>query len=213
MSERPWPPYRVGNPDYIHAMGVIASVYNLLEFRFRAVFSIYIRPNNLSYMLFAKTTNQMRLEYMQNALAASMHPDSIKGDVGHFLNGFKRCADNRNIFMHSTVAFVFGPGDERCPELTPLGEQPRGVVFQKSPKDDPFRINTYHLSIEQIREQADASKRFEIYGDKLYWHILKNYEPIRYQTWGFPDAAPRALPDRPVLPDLLIPLPPDTPQG
>jgi hypothetical protein len=43
MPERTWPPYRVGNADYIHALGVVASVFNLLEFRFRSFFHLYTR--------------------------------------------------------------------------------------------------------------------------------------------------------------------------
>src|SRR5262249_4209387 len=37
MIEQQWPPYRVGNADHLHALGVIASVFNLLEFRFRSL--------------------------------------------------------------------------------------------------------------------------------------------------------------------------------
>jgi hypothetical protein len=112
--------------------------------------------------------------------------------------------------MHSTVVYLFGPGDVRCPELAPPFEQPQGVAFQKSPKSDPLNINTYQLTIEEVRLVADSLNSFEKYGDSLYWHILKNYEPMRYQSWGFPAEARFALPNRPAPPKLLIPLPADT---
>ena len=111
--------------------------------------------------------------------------------------------------MHSTVMYLFGPSDVPCPELSPPGQQPQALAFQKSPKGDPFQINTYQLTIEEIRAQADATKSFEMYGDLLYWHVLKNYEPARYQSFGFPEEAQFALPNRPTLPKPLIPLPPD----
>src|ERR1700731_2690746 len=211
MPAESWPPYRVGNPDYIHALGVIASVFNLLEFRFRSLFGIYTRlPSKPAYTLFGKITNELRLELINGAIEFSTHPEPIKDDVRHFLAGFKRCADNRNILMHSTVRYFFGPGDVPCPELSPPHQQPQGLAFQKSPKGNPFQINTYQLTIEEIRAQADGANSFEIYGDRLYWHVLKNYEPTSYQSWGFPEEAQHALPKRPVLPNPLSPLPTDT---
>jgi hypothetical protein len=211
MPENPWPPYRVGNSDYIHALGVIASVFNLLEFRFRALFPIYTRlPSKPAYSLFAKIRNDWRLEIIQESIEFSSHPEPIKDHVRHFLAGFKTCADNRNILMHSTVMYLFGPGDISCPELSPPYQQPQGLAFQKSPKANPFQINTYQLTIEQIRAVADALKSFEMYGERLFWHILKNYEPIRYRSWGFPEDAQFALPNRPALPEPLVPLPSDT---
>jgi hypothetical protein len=211
MCKDAWPPYRVGNPDYIHALGVIASIYNLLEFRFRSFFPIYTRmPTPSAYILFAKTSNEMRLELMRGCIPFSQHPDAVKDHVLYFIEGFKTCADNRNIFMHSTVFYVFGPGDIPCPEMAPPGHQPQRVGFQKAPKGNPFQINIYQLTIEEIRAQADMIKSFESYGDQLYWHILKNYEPKRFEAFGFPAEMPCPLPNRPAAPKALAPLPPET---
>jgi hypothetical protein len=212
IPQERWPSYRVGNADYIHALGVIASVFNLLEFRFRSLFPIYTTlPSPPAYRLFATRNNDDRLKLMRECIDYSPHPELIKDDVRHFLTGFKICNDNRNILMHSTVFYLFGPGDVPCPELAPPGQQPQGVGFQKASKGDPFQINTYQLTIEEIRAVADALKQFEIYGDRLYWHILKSYEPTRYQSWGLPEDAQFSLPSRPALPNLLVPLRPDTP--
>jgi hypothetical protein len=87
------------------------------------------------------------------------------------------------------------------------GFQPQGVGFQKFARGDPFRINVYELSIEELRKHADDLHDLEIYGDRLYWHILKNYEPDQYKLWRFPDEAKVELPDRPSPPSPLIPLP------
>jgi len=199
-----WPTYRVGNSDYIHALGVIASVYNLLEFRFRSLFAIYTRlPSEPAYKLFGKLSNEMRLELIRGAIPFSPHPEPIKQDVNHFFTGYKICADNRNILMHSTVAYVFGPGDIPCPELSPPGHQPQGVVFQKFSKGDPFKINTYRVSLPEIRAFADAIHDLEVYGNELYWHILKTHEPNRYRALGFPKNARFPLPSRPALPNGL----------
>jgi hypothetical protein len=94
MCKDAWPPYRVGNPDYIHALGVIASVYNLLEFRFRSFFPIYTRvPTPSAYILFAKTSNDMRLELMRGCIPFSQHPAaanfnaSANGQAAQSLSG------------------------------------------------------------------------------------------------------------------------------
>lgn len=201
MPQTEWPPYRVGNRDYIHALGIIAAVFNLLEFRFRSFFPIYTRiPSRPAYILFAKINNETRLELMHGAMNFSSHPESIKDDVRHFLAGFKICADNRNILMHSTVTYLFGPDDNPCPATSPPGNQPQGLAFQKAARGNPFQINTYQLTIEEIRAQADALNLFEKYGDRLFWHILKNYEATRYLAFGFPEDAQFALPSRPALP-------------
>jgi hypothetical protein len=147
---------------------------------------------------------------MRESIDFSLHPEAIKDDIRYFLKGHKICADNRNILMHSTVMYVFGPDDDPCPVASPPGKQPQGIQFQKSPKDDPFRINTYQLTLREIREHADALNALEVYGDRLYWHVLKNYETTYYRALGFPEDAQFALPSRPALPNFLIPLPHDT---
>jgi hypothetical protein len=129
-----WPPYRVGKPEYLHALGVIASVFNQLEFRFRSLFSIYVQsPDGNPYDLFARKNNQERQRLMAEALPNSLHPQQIKDCVAYFLTGYRVCTDNRNILMHSLTAFVWlDPDTERCPVLNPA--QPDGIFFRIGPR-------------------------------------------------------------------------------
>jgi hypothetical protein len=156
MPHDQWPPYRVGNADHLHALGVIASIFNLLEFRFRSLFNLYIElPTRIAYGLFAKVSNEMRLELARQAVDYSSHPAAIKNHVQHFLIGYRTCCENRNILMHSLAAFVwFDPNAERCPVVSP--KQPDAVVFQKWPKNDPFTINVYRPTLAELRGVADA---------------------------------------------------------
>jgi hypothetical protein len=204
MSDE-WPPYRAGKPEYLHALGVIASVFNQLEFRFRSLFSIYVQSSDGSaYDLFARKNNQERQKLMAEALPTSSHPQEIKDRVAHFLTGYRVCTDNRNLFMHSLTAFVWlDPDAERCPVLNPA--QPDGVVFQNWPKNNPFNISVYSPRLEELRAVADAMKAFEQYGDRLYWHVLKNCEPEHFEQLRFPAEAKFALPSKPDLPNALTP--------
>src|SRR5208282_2713469 len=167
-------------------------------------------PLRAAYALFSDLNNERRLKLMRECINYSVHPDSIKDDVRFFLDSYKKCTDNRNVLMHSTSFFVFGPGDISCPQLAPPGHQPQGVGFQKFAKDDPFRVNVYQLSIEEMRKHADNLKALEVYGDKLYWHILHYHEPKWYESWNFPANAEHALPNRPSPPSILVPALPDT---
>ena len=209
MPQDDWPPYRVGNKEHMHALGVIASVFNLLEFRFRALFQLYLEmPFLIAATLFGKISNVERLQLIDLAVTRSSHPETIKADVRYFLAGYRNCNDNRNILMHSMAMFVwFDPNAERCPVVSP--KQPDAIAFQKSKRDDSHKINIYRPTITELREVADALKSFETYGDDLYWHILKNYEPTIYESWGFPKGGQHSLPGRPALPKLLTPLPAD----
>jgi hypothetical protein len=140
-------------------------------------------------------------------------PQSIKEDVRYFLDGFTKCAENRNVLMHSTVMYLFGPDDEPCPAVSPPHKQPKGLAFQKSPKGNPFQINTYQVTIEEIRAVADTIQSFQAYGDELFWHIWKTYETASFLASGLPESLRSALPSRPVLPTLVTPLPHDAPKG
>jgi hypothetical protein len=200
-----WPPYRVGKPEYLHALGVIASVFNQLEFRFRSLFSIYVQsPDGNPYDLFARKNNQERQRLMAEALPNSLHPQQIKDCVAYFLTGYRVCTDNRNVLMHSLTAFVWlDPDTERCPVLNPA--QPDGIVFQNWPKNNPFNISVYSPRLEELRAVADGMKDFEDYGDRLYWHVLKSYEPKHFERLRFPAEAKFALPSKPDLPSALTP--------
>jgi hypothetical protein len=135
MEQERWPAYRVGNADYIHALGVISALFNRLEFRFRSLFPLYVRlPLPTAYGLFADSTNERRMKLMRECIDYSQHPDSIKDDVRYFLDCYKKCVDNRNVLMHATVFFIFGDDDIPCPQLAPPGHQPQGAGFQKFAK-------------------------------------------------------------------------------
>src|SRR5262245_21459993 len=98
MSQGAWPSYRVGNKGHIHALGVVASTFNLLEFRFRSLFNLYFSlPTRMAFNLFAQINNERRSDLISQALDYSEHPQFIKAHVRHFLVGYRTCSENRNI--------------------------------------------------------------------------------------------------------------------
>lgn len=205
MSREEWPPYRVGNPEYLHALGVVASVFNLLELRFRSLFHLYFRlPAAIAYGLFEKSNNQERMRLVAEALPYSCHPEPIRDHVTHFLAGYRVCVDNRNILMHSVTAFVWlDPDADRCPVSNPA--QPDGVTFQKWPKSNPLNLIIYTPRLEELRAVADSMKAFEQYGDRLYWHVLQTCEPAAFRDFRFPAEVQFPLPTKPKIPTVLVP--------
>jgi hypothetical protein len=187
-----WPPYRIGNADHLHALGAIATAYNLLEFRLRALFSLY----SISDDVFTKNNNFDRVKLLRGAVDKSSNPDAIKKDAKYFLEGYEICTDNRNILMHSITMFTWlDPDADRCPVSNPT--QPDGLAFQKPARKGPLAIKIYQPTLEELRGVADDSKEYEDYGDRLYFHILKNCEPARYASYRFPAGAKFELPERP----------------
>jgi hypothetical protein len=205
MSPEGWPPYRVGNPEYLHALGVVASVFSLLELRLRSLFHLYYRlPTVIAYGLFEKNNNQERIKLVEEVLPYSCHPDTIRDHVTHFLEGYRVCVANRNILMHSVTAFVWlDPDADRCPVSNPA--QPDGLTFQKWPRRNPLNISVYTPLLEELRAVADSMKAFEQYGDGLYWYVLQTCEPAAFRNFQFPADVQFPLPAKPEIPTKLVP--------
>jgi hypothetical protein len=197
--DEPWPPYRIGSPDHLHALGAIAVAYNLLEFCMRGLFNLYsIRDG-----VFANSTNFERLKIIREAVDKSAHPDAIKIDVKYFLDAYETCTENRNILMHSTAMFTWlDPNADRCPVSNP--KQPDGIAFQKPARKGPFKIEIYRPTLKELRGVADDMVSFEDYGDRLRFHILQIHEPARYADYRFPAEAKFELPKRPLLQSLCL---------
>ena len=201
--EEAWLPYRIGNADHLHALGAIAMAYNLLEFRMREIFNLYLIGDDV----FTKNNNFERLKIIRDVIDKSSHLDAIKNDVRYFLDAYETCTENRNVLMHSVAMFTWlDPDADRCPVSNP--KQPDGIAFQKPARKGPFKIEIYQPTLKELRGVADDMMSFEDYGGRLRFHILKNYEPARYADYRFPAEAKFELPKRPAP---ASPLPAGTP--
>lgn len=192
----PSPSYYVGTDSFVHAIGILSANYNLLEFQLMRLFKVYtINHPIASTLLFNSINNHNRLTIIKIIAPDSSHPLRVRNRVVEFCKGFNGCATNRNILMHSQMIPIIQ--DDGTYE----------VQFKKMPNKPPFEENIYAPSIDELRAIADAVKRFEQFGHKLFMHIVQEFE----RSLLTPELAllpPFKLPRNPQRPQILNPITP-----
>ena len=118
-----WPSYRSEHRDHYHALGVITSLFNDLEFHLLGIFARALKMKvSAAQRLFVLLTNHERIDVAREAIAAN--PDEALRDlINHFLDCYVIVADNRNLLAHSHLygtesdpeSAVFGKGSKRQP--------------------------------------------------------------------------------------------------
>jgi hypothetical protein len=105
MLPSKWPSYDIGPPDIVHAIGAVSVAFNRLEWAMLQIFDHYMRSDPfVSFNVFEKFNNQSRVELLSQLLAVREPDPMAKEMFSHFLDGFERCAENRNIIMHSAYS-------------------------------------------------------------------------------------------------------------
>jgi hypothetical protein len=191
MSDK-WPEYLPDTRDHLHAIGVIAVTFNFLEYRLLGLSLLYVGFDEVTTFLFHRLRdNAARIELILKASALRGETIEIKDSVHHFCAGFVRCAENRNILMHSLARTV-----ESKNALVP------SVEFLKAAKDKHLKWNRFSLGVPQLRIIADETKAFSDFGRRLFVHVTTTYR--REQLTGpYPIGEPEPLPGKPPLPTLL----------
>jgi hypothetical protein len=106
MNEKStWPSYKVGPAESIFAIGVASIKYAQLEYilsvLFRHVLEISIDETS---RFLARTRNTDTVLSLMTARINSMYlPDDVRERLTAFISGFRTCAQNRNLLMHSNV--------------------------------------------------------------------------------------------------------------
>lgn len=196
MSESPetrWPEYYPDLEKQLHALGVIAAVYNRLEHQLLGLFLAYVGFNNASSFLFARLRdNKMRIELLMRHVELKGQSDDIKHAVQHFCSCFDRASQNRNILMHAGISNVYEDG-----KITQL-------VFSKGAKQDAVTWNRFFLDLGRLRQVADGIHAASTYGRKLFVYVTSRYHSeLQVKPVAPTENAP--FPDKPPLPELLNP--------
>lgn len=192
MTDDPevWPPYEVGQPKHIHALGVIAAKYNGLEFSLFCLMMDYTGlSSETAQWLFANLSNNLRLDLLKRCVREKETEPVMKEYVLHFADCFDVCAENRNILMHSMV------GKTNDAAL---------LNFAKSSKNDPRKVNTLDLRLGDIRRVADAITIVDGMGLQLHSRFLARRSPkppdLPDDLWAFVTS----LPKKPPIPSKLL---------
>jgi hypothetical protein len=96
-----WPSYPVGPTDHVHALGVVSINYNTLELNLFVATIFYLDGKAApAAIIFDTTRNNKRIDLLR-ALWAHEPLAEVRERLNHFADGFLKCAQNRNILMHS----------------------------------------------------------------------------------------------------------------
>jgi hypothetical protein len=192
MSDK-WPKYLPDKPSHFHALGVIATTYNFLEYRVLGLLLLYVGFSDMTTFLFQRLKdNTARLDLLKKAVFTGGETVEIKDAVQHFCTGFDRCAQNRNILMHSLA--YDGPSSNALDQ---------NLVFAKAAKHR-LKWNRVSLSLVTLRRVADETKSFSDFGRKLFNHITTTYRREELKgPYQLPPPDKHPFPEKPELPELL----------
>jgi hypothetical protein len=100
-----WPAYEVGPPDSTFAIGVASIKYAQLEYTLGTIFQYVMDiTHDETQRLFAKLRNVDLILSLLSARLNSMYlPDEARERLEAFISGYRTCAQNRNLLMHSNI--------------------------------------------------------------------------------------------------------------
>jgi hypothetical protein len=178
----------------MHALGVVATNYNHLEFMFLLLFREYMPGGSAPIVTFSHLSNFNRREVFQ-ALLDDQERDPVTRDrLDHFVSGFDICTENRNFLMHSLTQNA-GRGDD---------VRKLHLELAKRAKSQPTRHNVVRLSVSDIRRIANEMDTLDEYGFSLVLWLMARKTGGTLKLYGDhgPERIP-ALPDKPDRPEKL----------
>jgi hypothetical protein len=184
--------------DHLHALGVVAANFNHLEFALLALFYIFAGlDDGTAQHLFSYLKNDKRVDILLRSIKARETDPDVNDRATHFTKGFNVCAENRNYLMHSMTEEPSGTA------LTVTSIVQDTLILRKATRGDPTKRNYLHLNLTEIRQAADDIYAFDLFGLKL-WRFV-NQRKLGRPNDGNDATAPLSLPEKPLLPNKLIP--------
>jgi hypothetical protein len=197
----PQPDYFKGKKDHLHALGVVAALYNDLEFSLFSLFYMYSGLTRVvAQPLFENMSNSQRLDFLTRCVETSNIDDTSKELANHFIKCFSICAENRNFLMHSTIN---------------TNHELDIVIFSKASREDPNRLNSINADLATIRKVADIFNEIDNFGVGVFFSASQKLDWEgrvigAIQVNGAPFAPPS--PQKPSLPSKLFQLLPIAPK-
>ena len=188
------PRYRSVGKDHAHALGVITLNYNQFEFVFFRLFAHHFErqkvPLAAAWATYSGLPDNARSRTIR-AVFADCEADATAIDhVDHALKFFARCVANRNLLFHSRSA----------------DEPPGEMRLSKTVKEDWETINHIDMTLVQLRQIADDMFTGFEYSWEVWAYLQgRDLRDTLAPFWQW--AMPRTLPQKPPLPQALVPVP------
>lgn len=189
-SEWPAPTWHIGQADHLHALGVITSAFNQLEFVLLLFFMRFVVSEpKAAQRIFALLSNYNTSDLVRDALESKEEHVAARESSLHFLRGFDILEWNRNFLAHSH-SIMNNP------------EQPH-LTFGKGSRNKPNEWSFAHMSLPDIRRVADDIHDFWLFGSHINRWLVGRGKLI------FSDGHCETveLPDKPPLPNKLTTVP------
>lgn len=175
-----WPSYPVGPTDHVHALGVVSINYNTLESNLLVATIFYLDGKAApAAIIFDTTRNNTRIDLLR-ALWAHEPLAEVRERLNHFADGFLKCAQNRNILMHSYLTSRVHESD---------------ILRLAKRSKQQSSVSTYEFGLNEIRRVADEIRAFATFGSNIIGYRLRLQNPRA--PW------PATLPKEPPLPAVL----------
>ena len=174
MEQSDWPAYQTGPRESIFAMGVVSTKFAELEsvliFMFATVVGIGIE---VATKIASKSGTGNCLHLARELLSQNEWPDRTNTLVEHFLKGVSILAENRNLLMHSNIAWVGG----------------EHTILVKISKAGNTEIAVPTLS--KLRQVADNMNAYTLFGRQLVNAIQNTSSGVAiFPAFPFPDEPP-----------------------
>jgi hypothetical protein len=194
--KKEWPTYYVGEPDHLHALGVISNNYNEFEAQLYLVFmhhldkSIDDFPQELSEMFYFTAPENKRLEYIERLFAIYEKDLNVLACLSALLKHFQWCSETRNTLIHA----------KHSPPMFKTADQQQRLYLSKRNKTGST-LNYMKLSLPHLRKIADHMR------DGFIWcSDLQLFLYVRDTRHSHRSSLVRALVGTVALPE--IPSPP-----
>lgn len=157
---REWPPkfYGASSAPHMEALGVVASIYNHLEYTLYMLISVYSQlENNVAKPLFERMSNPQRLSFLRDCSESRTKDNPMHEHVIHFIACFEIAVENRNTLMHSVIRAT---DDESI------------LWFSKSTRSKPMIDKHLMLDIDVLRRTALDCRDVHVYGAHIMLSCL-----------------------------------------
>lgn len=192
-----WPTqYSAGPKRPLHAVGVIASVYNDFD---AGLFNIYAHhlkrkkvPEKISSRLYFQTSEDQRTDLIKFVFAECEKKKKVIDAVTALCSYYLWCWNTRNTLLHATIippllGFVFGASDEH-------------LLITKRTTRRGTEKGYAALTLTQLRIIADQMHIGDSCCIKLRWYLYCRDMPrAKWPVWLSLDG-PQALPEIPAPP-------------
>ena len=184
--------YNPGLFDHMHALGVIAANYNRLETVCACYLTFFMGSQmtaaEAGAYLFERLSNAEGINLLKQLYTTEVGGTILADRLDWFVSGYGKCAESRNILMHSE------PHGASYNALQLVS----ALALRKASKNNPGVHNFISLELHELRQVADDIDRFATYGFELalYQIARKSGGTI---TLGDRQLSP-PLPDRPPEP-------------